>query len=129
MSNEIINRSIREGKEKEEKEMMSAILEEQRALGQFVDHEPEESVTTSEEPTEEEEEDDEEDDDQEPSTRFLDDELGVDAPVQIARNQQFATDDMRIEDVLPGMLLSVASTNTGIDIIDPVRLILIVLTR
>ncbi len=87
MSNEIISKTSREGKEKEEQDMMNAIMEEQRALGQFIDQDTntssqnsvanagEEKYTEEDEEEKEEEEEDEEDDyefdSREPVSRYL----------------------------------------------------------
>ncbi len=167
MNAEILAKSEREDRERQERDMMRAILEEQQALGQFVQRTPSPSLTASgsiintppigkkpaqnspmvddipiqqaeeadEEDSEEDGQDEEDKNDdydynnREPA-RFLDDEIGVDAPVQLERERRDAAqlaglnantvEEFKIEDLYPGMLLSISSSYDGTEVIETV---------
>jgi len=108
-----------------EKTIMEQILEEQKALGQIsgdvsvsVSDVLSNQQTSSEQPA-----DDFEEgilDSREPAARFLDDEIGADVPVQVERQhaRSEAHEELKLEDVTPGMLLSVANGTNEFDIMD-----------
>ncbi|PRP87156.1 putative HECT E3 ubiquitin ligase [Planoprotostelium fungivorum] len=107
MSDEMIARSERESREREEKEMMEAIMREQKLLGQFQEEQLPEAQNSPNEEGDYQLENRE-------ASRLLDDEMGAETPVQIDRRQHEDTpsqEEWRIEDVSPGTLIRIDTSD------------------